>query len=244
MGRLHDMVAASVAEANEQERTQKMHSSRETWEQIVDRLFQKIEIVYLLDFALNGTMTFFRGSSADDEQSSRNQRLTISFGKRNVILRPVLAPGGDTFGFVTVRNYPDDGRESLIICSLSEGWTIPKNETSLRKALSHFLPIKYVPITIEGFHEMLAGLVQDHEPIFTFDGEVFYERFSSMLDNLISEERQKNVLQIFSPSTIKDSFSYLRLSSNNLLDKGRERLSIASGESTKLLGVNSDKDQG
>lgn len=244
MRRLHDMVAASIAEANEQERTQKMRSSHETWEQIVDRLFQKIEIVYLLEFALNGSMTFFRGSSAEDSQSSRNQRLTISFGKKTVTLSPILAPEGDIFGFITVRNYPDDGREKLIVCSLSEGWTIPKREVNLRRALSHLLPTKYVPITIEGFHEMLADLVQAHQPIFTFDGEVVFEKLSSALDQLISEERQTNALQRLSSTSVKHSLSYLRMSSSSIFEKGKGRLSIANVGPTKLLSADPEKDRG
>ena len=244
MRRLHEMVAASIAEANEQERTQKMRSSHETWEQIVDRLFQKIEIVYLLEFALDGTMTFFRGSSVSDETHYGHQRLTISFGKRNVVLNPVMAPERDVFGFITVRNYPDNGRESFIICSLSEGWMVPKKETNMRRALSHFLPVKYVPITVDDFHEMLADLVQDHQPIFTFDGEVVYEKLSSILDQLISEERQSNALRLLSSNVVKDSFTYLKDRSNDIIDKGRGRLSIPNFSSTKLLSADPDKDQG
>lgn len=217
MKRLREKVAASLAEKDEEDNIRKMYSSQEVWREVVDKFFRRIEIVYLLEFALDGSLTFSRKIFPGDNNTFNYGTLNISFGNNSIVLRPVFAPETLIFGYIDVRSYPFNGRESIILCSLDRGWLLPKKESGLRLVLSRLLPMKFVPIEEELFHEMLADLVEDHQPFLIYDQKRFLGKISILLDELISEERQERIGHFFVSSPIRTSINHAKAKAISLI---------------------------
>ncbi len=212
-----------------------MYSSQELWREIVDKFFRRIEIVYLLEFALDGSLTFSRTPFSGDNNTSQYGTLNITFGKTSIVLRPVFAPEKSIFGYISVRSYPDNGRENIILCSLDRGWLLPKKESGLRLVLSRLLPIKFVPIEEGLFHEMLADLIQDHQPFLIYDQKRFLGKISTMLDELISEERQERIGYFLVSSPIKTSINHAKTKAISLVSSTKDSNILSKKESIKMI---------